>query len=393
MTMNNSWLLPEGIEEILPPQAAQLESLCRRVMDLYMTWGYQLVIPPVIEFLESLLTGTGVDLDLQTFKLTDQLSGRLMGIRADTTPQVARIDAHILKRNVPTRLCYLGTVLHTRPENSGDSRSPLQVGAELYGHHGFESDAEILCLMLETLNLAGIRNIHIDLGHVGIYQGLVEKARLDDEQELELFDVLQRKAGSELETLIRKWSLPGKIASMLEFLIQANGDEAILRKAKKQLAGAGAGVNRCLDELAGVARQVNRRMPEAPLFFDLAELRGYHYHTGIVFAAYVPGKGQGIAFGGRYDDIGRAFGRSRPATGFSTDLKILHSLSSNPVTVKKGIYAPCKNDPKLLKQVERLRKKGEVVISELPGQKGRPQDMDCDRKLVLKNGRWQITRL
>ena len=391
--MNNSWLLPEGVEEILPPQATQLEGLSRKVVDLYMTWGYQLVIPPMIEFLESLMTGTGVDLDLQTFKLTDQLSGRLMGIRADTTPQVARIDAHILKRNVPTRLCYLGTVLHTRPENSGDSRSPLQVGAELYGHRGFESDAEILCLMLETLNLAGIRNVHIDLGHVGIYQGLVAQARLNEEQELELFDVLQRKAGSELEALIRTWSLPKKIAAMLEFLIQANGDAVILRQAKKQLSPASVGVKRCLDELAGVTKAVEKRMPGAPLYFDLAELRGYHYHTGIVFAAYVPGRGQGIAFGGRYDDIGRAFGRSRPATGFSTDLKILQSLSGNPTAIKQGIFAPGRNDAKLLKQIERLRKKGEIVITELPGQKGKPQDMGCDRKLALKNGRWQIIRL
>lgn len=391
--MNNSWLLPEGIEEILPPQAAQLESLCRQVIDLYKTWGYQLVIPPMIEFLESLLTGTGVDLDLQTFKLTDQLSGRMMGIRADTTPQVARIDAHILKQDVPTRLCYLGTVLHTRPENSGDSRSPLQVGAELYGHSGVESDAEILCLMLETLFLAGIQNVHIDLGHVGIYQGLVKQARLNDEQERELFDVLQRKAGSELELLIKKWSLPGKIAAMLEFLIQANGDGAILRKAKKQLAPAHSGVKRCLDDLIGMAKLVEKRMPGSPLYFDLAELRGYHYHTGIVFAAYVPGSGQGIAFGGRYDDIGRAFGRPRPATGFSTDLRILQSLNSSTKQDQQGIFAPCRKDAKLLQKIERLRKKGEIVIVELPGQKGTALDMGCNRRLALKNGRWQVSRL
>jgi ATP phosphoribosyltransferase regulatory subunit len=393
MAMKNHWLLPEGIEEMLPPQAARLEELCRQTIDLYKSWGYQLVMPPLIEFLESLLTGTGKDLDLKTFKLTDQLSGRLMGVRADTTPQVARIDAHNLKRDVPSRLCYLGAVLHTRPENHGSTRSPLQVGAELYGHQGKESDAEILCLMLETLKIAGVNNVHVDLGHVGIYQGLVKQAGLSGAQETVLFDVLQRKAGSELQELIKTWSVPEKTGNMFMFLINANGDASVFREAGRHLATANAKVKNCLKELQSVAELVKKRIPDAPLYFDLAELRGYHYHTGIVFAAYVPGTGQGIAFGGRYDGIGLAFGRARPATGFSTDIKTLLALSSLTYKEQQGIFAPCKNDPALLKMIDKLRDKGEVVITELPGQKGNAKDMGCDRKLVRKAGTWKVVKL
>jgi len=393
MAMKNHWLLPEGIEEMLPPQAARLEELCRQTIDLYKSWGYQLVMPPLIEFLESLLTGTGEDLDLKTFKLTDQLSGRLMGVRADITPQVARIDAHNLKRDNPARLCYLGTVLHTRPENHGGTRSPLQVGAELYGHQGKESDAEILCLMLETLKIAGVNDVHVDLGHVGIYQGLVKQAGLSDAQESVLFDVLQRKAGSELQELIKTWSVPGKIGNMFMFLINANGDASVFREAGRHLAAANAKVKNCLKELQSVAELVKKRIPDAPLYFDLAELRGYHYHTGIVFAAYVPGTGQGIAFGGRYNGIGIAFGRARPATGFSTDIKTLLALSSLSYKEQQGIYAPYKNDPALLKMIDKLREKGETVISELPGQKGNAKEMGCDRKLVRKAGMWKVIKL
>ena len=393
MYMKNPWLLPEGVDEILPPQAGQLENLCRNIIDLYKSWGYQLVIPPMIEFLESLLTGTGEDLELQTFKLTDQLSGRMLGIRADTTPQVARIDVHKLKQDTPTRLCYLGTVLHTRPEMSGGSRTPLQVGAELYGHRGKESDAEILGLLLETLMIAGINNVYIDLGHVGIYEGLVEQARLNSNQEDALFNVLQRKAASELQNLTRTWSLPAKISRMLEFLMVANGDSSILNQAFKRFEPANARVKNSLQELRAVARRVQKRYPDAQLNFDLAELRGYHYHTGIVFTAYVPGNGQGIAFGGRYDNIGRAFGRSRPATGFSTDIKLLLALSVFPATQSKGIYAPEKSDPALLQQIKKLRQRGEIVICRLPGQKGDAKDMGCNRKLVLKQGRWRIEKI
>ena len=391
MVTQNRWLLPEGIEEILPPQAERLECLCRKIIDLHTSWGYQLVIPPLIEYLDSLLTGTGSDLDLQTFKLMDQLSGRLLGIRADTTPQVARIDAHNLKRDVPTRLCYLGTVLHTRPEDTGGTRSPLQVGAELYGHRGIESDAEVLCLMLETLKIAGIPKVHVDLGHVGFFQELAHQAELTGEQEMQLFDVLQRKAATELNDLIRSWSLSKKTGDMFSYLIEANGNLSILKEARKLLINAK--VKHSLDDLQTIAGLVKKQLPDAPLNFDLAELRGYHYHTGIVFTAYVSGKGQGIAFGGRYDDIGSAFGRARPATGFSTDVKTLLALSPVAIQERQGIFAPCSADSDQLKIINELRQQGEIVICELPGQTGNAHDMGCNRQLAQKNGAWKVVKI
>ena len=393
MVKQNRWILPEGIEEILPPQAEQLEYLCRDVIDLYIRWGYQLVIPPLIEYLDSLLTGTGEDLDLQTFKLTDQMSGRMLGIRADTTPQVARIDAHKLKQDLPTRLCYLGTVLHTRPEDTGGSRSPLQVGAELYGHDGIESDVEVLCLMIETLRVAGLSQMHIDLGHVGLYQGLVRQAQLSHDQEKLLFDILQRKALTELSELFNTWSLSPDVGDMFLYLIEANGDRTILEEARQKLARANDDVKQCLDYLDGVVDRVTERLPDISLNIDLAELRGYHYHTGIMFAAYVPGQGQGIAFGGRYDDIGSAFGRARPATGFSTDIKCLFKLGSHIDPDNNGIFASWSDDPEQLKLINELRQNGEVVVCELPGQTGDAALMNCNRKLELKNGTWEVISL
>jgi len=386
-------LLPEGIEEILPPHAARLEALCRDMIDLYTGWGYELVMPPLIEFLDSLLTGTGEDLELQTFKLTDQVSGRMLGLRADTTPQVARIDAHNLKRDVPTRLCYLGTVLHTRPEVTGSTRSPLQVGAELYGHNGIASDVEVLCLMLESLQVAAVNGVHIDLGHVGIYEGLLELAGLDHEQERQLFAVLQRKAASELDKYIEQWSLKTDVADKLKFLVMAHGDTGVLDEARTALAGGSKKITACIDDLAHVADEVEWRMPGAPLNFDLAELRGYHYHTGLVFAAYVPGKGQGIAFGGRYNNIGSAFGRARPATGFSTDLKTLLATGSYAAPQKSAIFVPLSDDPSLPAEIRKFRDAGEIVITELPDQAGNAAGMGCDRKLELKNGKWVVTKV
>jgi len=388
MKNQNNWILPEGIEEILPPRAEQMDKLCREIIDLYVSWGYQLVIPPMIEYMDSLLTGTGKDLDLQIFKLTDQMSGRLMGVRADTTPQVARIDAHNLKREVPTRLCYLGTVLHTRPEDKGGNRSPLQVGAELYGHKGLESDAEVLCLMIETLNKAGVEKIHLDLGHVGIYNNLVQLAKLDEELEAELFDALQRKAMPELDDMISAGTLSAEAGRMFKALITSNGSIDDFNGARAFFDSISSEIKECLDELQKIIELVGKRMPELTLDFDLSELRGYHYHTGIVFTAYVPGHGQGIAFGGRYDDIGSAFGRARPATGFSTDIKTLLGLSKLAPENRMGIYAPCSDKPGQLEAINNLRTQGEIVICELPGQGNTPEDMACDRQLEYKDGQW-----
>ena len=390
MKTHNSWILPEGIEEILPPRAEQMDRLCREIIDLYTTWGYQLVIPPMIEYMDSLLSGTGKDLDLQIFKLTDQLSGRLMGVRADTTPQVARIDAHNLKRDVPTRLCYLGTVLHTRPENTGGNRSPLQVGAELYGHKGIESDIEVLCLMIETIKKAGLENIHVDLGHVGIYNNLIQLAMLDEDSESALFDVLQRKAMPELNEMISAGMLPAEVGKMFKALITSIGSIEDFREATDLFETISPEIKDCLNDLQSMAEMVSKRMPEVSLNFDLSELRGYHYHTGIVFTAYVPGYGQGIAFGGRYDDIGSAFGHARPATGFSTDIKTLLGLNNKNIESRCGIYAPRSDDPDQEQAIINLRSQGEIVICELAGQDDTAENMGCDRRLELQAGQWTV---
>jgi ATP phosphoribosyltransferase regulatory subunit len=385
---NDRWLLPEGIEENLPPRAEQLEATLRRLLDLYKSWGYELVMPPFIEYLESLLTGTGNDLDLQTFKLTDQLTGRLMGLRSDMTPQVARIDAHCLKRDVPSRLCYMGTVLKTLPTTHGGNRSPMQVGAELYGHAGVESDAEVLRLMVNTLHSAGIEHVYLDLGHVGIFRGLAQQADLDSDTETQLFDALQRKAKPEIAALLAEKDLPPSLHKMLGSLADLHGGIGVLDKAASILAEADQTVRDALDNLRRIAALAGA-LPGTTVHFDLAELRGYNYHTGVVFAAFVPGQGQAIAQGGRYDDIGKVFGRARPATGFSTDLKTVLSLVDAKSPEVRGIFAPCADDSGLAEAIEQLRGIGERVIQALPGQRGGAIEMGCDRELVLQDGNWQ----
>lgn len=384
------WLLPAGIEEVLPPQARVIEGLRRDLLDLYDRWGFELVIPPFIDYLDSLRVGTGRDLERLTFKLTDQESGRLLGLRADMTPQVARIDAHNLRREGPTRLCYLGTVLRTDSRGFAETRSPLQIGAEIYGHAGIESDVEILRLMLLTLQQAGLPHIHLDLGHVGIYRGLARQAGLDAETETALFDALQRKAIPELEERIRACELDDAMARMLLTLADLNGGE-ILERARRELAQASAEVQAALEYLGRVAAQLRTWLPAVPVHFDLAELRGYHYKTGVVFAAFVPGWGQEIARGGRYDEIGRVFGRARPAVGFSTDLKGLlrhgRGLEAR-YQASPGILAPCSPDPALQAAVARLRAEGHRVVSALPGQTGGAREAGCREQLVWREGDW-----
>jgi len=387
------WLLPEGIEEVLPPYAEELERKRRALLDLYRSWGYELVMPPFIEYLDSLLTGTGDDLDLQTFKLTDQLNGRMMGVRADMTPQVARIDAHQLRRDTPTRLCYMGTVLLTRPKGFAASRAPLQIGLELYGHAGLQSDVEVFQLMCKTLDAFDIEDLYFDLGHVGLYRGLVKQAGLDTEQEAQLFDTLQRKAKPELSGMLAGWSLDKKVSDMFLVLADLNGDEDVLAKARKVLAKADASVLQAISELENIAAAIKQRIPKISLHYDLAELRGYHYHTGVVFAAFVPGQGQAIAQGGRYDGIGKVFGNARPATGFSTDLKTLLALSPPTVVQNTGIFAPYGNDSALLNAIEQLRAQGERVVMSLPNQQGDAQAMHCDRLLVKQGNDWVVTNI
>ncbi len=393
MMNNERWLLPEGIEEVLPPQAARLEALRRAMLDMYQSWGYELVVPPLIEYVESLLIGTADDLDLQTFKLTDQLNGRMMGVRADMTPQVARIDAHLLKRNTPTRLCYLGTVLHTRPDGFAGSRSPLQVGAELYGHSGIASDVEIIELMIATFHLCGITNLYVDLGHVGIYRGLVVQARLDEQQETALFDALQRKAKPEIKTMLAGWSLSQPLTAMFLALADLNGGDEVFTIAATALQDASQDVVTALTELQQIASSIQQRLPDLDLHYDLAELRGYHYHTGVVFAAFVPGQGQAIAQGGRYDGIGKVFGNARPATGFSSDLRTLMEFATLGTVAAAGIFASNVTDAALRNTITALRAKGERVVINLPGQQGSAKDMGCDRQLVMRNNQWIVEKI
>ncbi len=393
MTIENRWLLPEGIEEVLPPQARHLEGLRRRLLDLYHSWGYELVVPPLIEYLESLLTGLGHDSDLRTFKLTDQLTGRLMGVRADMTPQVARIEAHHLKRDVPVRLCYLGSILQTRPDGPGGSRNPLQVGAELYGHGGVESDLEALQLMVETLKATGVPTPYLDLGHVGIYRGLIAQAGLTSSLETLLFAALQRKAGDEVVSLLRAAELPEQTRRWLAALVHLHGGVEILPQARLVLAGATPAVIAALDALEALAELASRYLPACPLHFDLAELRGYTYHTGVVFAAYIPGVGQAVATGGRYDGVGGVFGHPRPATGFSADLKTLVAWAPQPTPEPGAIYAPELGDKALEQRVQALRAQGERVIRALPRQQGEGQALGCDRLLQRDATGWQVVPL
>jgi len=390
MTTKQHWILPEGIEEVLPEQAARFEAIRRMLLDMYATWGYELVIPPTIDFIDSLLTGTGHDLDLQTFKLVDQLSGRTLGIRADMTPQVARIEAHQLQRDVPTRLCYIGTVLHTKPECIGDSRSPMQVGAELYGHAGVESEVEIIGLMLQTFSLLEIDDIYMDLGNVDIYRGLAKQAGLSKEVESQLFEMLQRKAVTEINSLLDSLAIDDGMKDMLSGLPSLNGGVEVIAKARKLLGAADEQVQKAIDYLEKTAQLTRQRFGDIKLHFDLSELQGYHYKTGVVFAAFVPQLGQAIARGGRYDDIGEIFGRARAATGFSTDLKVLNRLSKRQFTPAEKILAPCDDDQGLKDKITALRDQGITVIEQLPGQQADAMAMGCSKSLCLINGQWQI---
>lgn len=387
------WLLPDGIEEVLPEEAARIETARRQLLDLFASWGYDLVITPHIEYLESLLTGAGHDLDLQTFKMTDQLSGRMLGLRADITPQVARIDAHTLGAEGVSRLCYCGSVLHTRPRALSTSRSLIQLGAELYGNASCASDIEVISLMLETLAACQVEGVHLDIGHVGIYRGLVQAAGLDTAVESALFNALQRKAVDEVREITAGLE-QSSVAAMLSSLVELSGGVEVLERAHVLLDGAPESVMAALDDLAELAQTLKQRYPAIPLYFDLGELRGYHYHTGVAFAAFLPGVGQSIAQGGRYDDIGKDFGRARPATGFSTDLKFLVERGAISNRRTAGIWAPFTDKTGLQEEVVKLRRQGERVIVALPGQlEGNAAEYGCDRILRYAESGWQVCEL
>lgn len=387
---HDRWLLPEGVEEILPPAARHAEQVRRDLLDLLYQWGYELVMPPLIEYLESLLTGVGSDLDLKTFKLTDQLTGRLMGLRADMTPQAARIDAHYLRRDTPVRLCYLGPVVRTRPDDLGGAREPLQIGAELFGHSGKRADSEVLRLMLALLGRAGFHGLHVDIGHVGVYRALAREARMDVVAEQELSVALRRRSHAEVAALLSAWSLPSKARGHLEALIDLHGGFGEFEAAENRLKEAGPEVQAALAEIKGVWTNVRRLHKDTQWHFDLAELNGYGYYTGAVFAAYKEGYGHAIAQGGRYDEIGRAFGRARPAVGFSADLRLLLKLKDQPTQPVGGIFAPDHEDEALLEAIASLRARGERVIESLNIGADEALQMGCDRELIYRDGCWTV---
>ena len=389
MTITKRWLLPEGVDEILPPRAILLEQMCRKLIDLFSSWGYEFVIPPMMEYLESLLTATGEDLDLQTYKITDQLSGRLMGIRADITPQVARIDAHLLKRNIPTRLCYLGSVLHSRTNNSGDSRSPLQLGAELFGHEGVSSDIEIVKLMLATLDAVRISNICLDVGHIGIFRSLISKSQLNSMQESEVFEIVKRKAKDELKIFYKKLKVNDDSSKAMLDLIDLHGDAGILDDAIHAFDKLSPDIRKYVNEVKTLTDSIIDKF-DVSINIDLSELRGYNYHTGMIYTAFVPNEGKGIAFGGRYDDIGSAFGKARPATGFSTDVKQLLELQNISEDTPDKIFAPVDDNDSLQKKITELREQGKIVIQELEGQNATAKEMNCNQTLVCENDQWVV---
>jgi ATP phosphoribosyltransferase regulatory subunit len=384
----NRWLLPEDIADVLPAEARKVETLRRAILDLYQSYGYELVAPPILEFLDSLLTGTGSDLNLETFKLVDQLSGRTLGLRADITPQVARIDAHLLNRAGVTRLCYAGSVAHARTPVGSASREQLQLGAEIYGSANWEADFEAITLLLKTLEIAGLTKVYLDLSHAGILTGVLAEQQLNTETIEALYGLLQSKDRPRL----RQWAscLPAKVAQALIALTELNGPCAQVLAKAKQVLPKHAAIDQALADLERVVSAVNANSG-LELSIDLADLRGYQYHSGVMFAAYVDGLAQPIARGGRYDQVGQAFGRSRPATGFSLDLLTLANLS--PLNTRKlAILAPWMQDAALDKAIADLRGRGEVVVQVPAGQVVEAAEYGCDRELILQGHSWEVKK-
>jgi ATP phosphoribosyltransferase regulatory subunit len=383
-----TWLLPEYIEDVLPDEARRVERVRRLILDDFAVHGYELVMPPLLEYVDSLLTGTGHDLDLQTFKLVDQLSGRTLGVRADITPQVARIDAHLLNRGGVTRLCYAGSVLRTRPDGLNRTREPLQIGAEIYGHGGIESDVEVQRLMLRALRLAGVREISLDIGHVAVFRALLRRARVSRELESDLFQAMQAKDAPAIAVLAR--ALDRITRDALAALPGLYGGPEVLSRARRVLPALPE-IRAALRDLAALSRQFADLVPIRS--FDLGELRGYHYHSGVVFAAYANARPNALAQGGRYDEVGKAFGRARPATGFSMDLRELVAAGSN-VSRQSRVLAPYRPGDRALQQrIAALRGRGMVVIEDLPGHARHRADLGCDRELVRRKGRWIIQKV
>jgi len=389
MNSRTRWLLPTGIQEVLPNDAVILENQRRKLIDLFRSWGYRLVIPPFIEFVDSLLLKDSDDLNIQTFKFTDQISGRTLGVRADMTPQVARIDAHMLKEEGATRLCYCGTVLLTQAESAGGTRSPLQIGAELYGDDSIESDAEIIRMMLTAITETGIYNPLLDLGHAGIFDILCDEVDLVGEAKQDLFSILQRKSAPDMQAFLNTMDCADSHKSAIAAMNQLHGDAQILQQAKSVLAPAGARMVVAINKLEALAEKLGKRLSNHQIHFDLAEVRGYHYQNDLVFAAYDRASGAELARGGRYDNIGEAFGRARPATGFSADLKQLLKLSQLDSDTQPAIFAPLSDDPALDQIITELRNSGETIIAGLSSS-DTAKSSACKRQLEQDGDTWAI---
>ena len=384
--MLSAWLLPENIADVLPAQARRIEELRRALLDRARAYGFELVMPPLLEHLESLLSGTGRELDLRTFKLVDQLSGRMLGLRADTTPQAARIDAHLLNREGVTRLCYCGPVLHTRPAGLAATREPLQFGAEIFGHTGLEADLEAAELALDGLMAAGARDLVIDLADARVLRGVLAGVPMDAAGLQEIVKSLADKDASSLGSLTL--GLPEQTRRALAALLRLYGDDEVLQVARRELPSRPL-VHTALDQLQWLATHLRTAYPALRVGFDLSDMSGYAYYSGARFAIYGAGFGDALARGGRYDEVGAVFGRNRPAVGFSLDLKSLAEVVG-PSAAPTAIRAPWGEDPELRAAVRRLREAGETVLAVLPGHEPEAQAFACDRELVALDGRWVL---
>ncbi|MCW5237908.1 ATP phosphoribosyltransferase regulatory subunit [Verminephrobacter eiseniae] len=378
----SAWVLPDHIADVLPSEARHIEELRRGLLDTARCYGYELVMPPLMEHLESLLTGTGEALDLQTFKLVDQLSGRSLGLRADTTPQVARIDAHLLNRKGVARLCYCGPVLHTRPDRPHATREPLQFGAEIYGHSGLEADLEALQLARECLRVAGVRDTTIDLADMRIVRKLLAGVALSPQRLSRIHAALAAKDAGELAALTRCFAADSRAALLA--LLQLYGDEAVLLEAEKALHRID-GISHVLANLRWLAS----RLEGAQVTFDLADLRGYAYYSGARFAIYARGASDALVRGGRYDEVGAVFGRNRPAVGLSLDIKQVVGVVP-PQTLKAAIRAPWGEAADVNAAIAELRAAGETVVCVLPGHESEVDEFHCDRELAQVSGRWVV---
>ncbi len=391
---NKRWLLPDGVQETLPPDASAVEALRHDILKIFHAWGYDLVMPAMIEYMDSLLTGTAHSLDTRTFALVDQLSGKQMGVRSDMTPQVARIDAHLLADNARqhrvSRLCYCGHLLHAIGDGINSSRTPIQIGAEIFGSDEISADVEVVSLMVSTLHAVGLHETSLDIGHVGIFRSLVKNTGLDDEQENRLFDMLQRKSIPDLQVYLRQLPLDDRQREQFYQLALLNGDASVIEEARRLYHDAADELFVTLDTMDRVVQLLQQKYPDTLIHCDLSELRGYSYHTGLVFAAFLPGQGREIARGGRYDDVGKVFGNARPATGFSADLLNLYQLCGGSELGANGVLVPDSDDPELARLIQRLRGQGDRVVVDLSRGKSSAGDQQCDRQAVPDDGAWIV---